>query len=343
MNAVATGERMRAIVHDRYGSPAVLRLDDIPQPTPKDDEVLVKVHATTVNRTDAAVRGGGDLITRLGYSVITTGSPFKALRRPGARILGTELAGVVEAIGAGVTRFAVGERVFGANAGRFGAHAEYVCVRESAPLARMPETMTFAEAAAIPDGAMLALGCLRKVNLQRGQRILIYGAAGAIGSAGVQLAKAFFGARVTAVCSARNIELARSLGADEVIDYTRDDFTKNGQTYHVIFDAVGKHRFRRCKRSLERGGRYIATDGWRNLWLSLWTARVGDKRVMLDIPPHYRQQDLVLLADLVEAGKYRAVIDRRYPMDQVVEATRYVETQRKTGSVVLTVSGDLMV
>lgn len=340
MRAVEIGQRMRAVVYDRYGSPEVLRIEEAPRPAPKDGEVLIRVHAATVNRTDCAVRGGEDFITRLGYSIITTGSPFKALRRPSTRILGGELAGEVEAVGAGVTEFAIGDRVFGVNPAGYGAHAEYVCVRQSAPLARMPDSMTFEEAAAVPDGAVLALGCLRKVNLQTGQRILIYGAAGAIGSAGVQLAKNYFGAEVTAVCSTKNVELARSLGADEVIDYTRDDFTKNGQTYHVIFDAVGKHRFTRCKGSLERGGRYIATDGWVNLWLALWTARFGHKRVMLDIPPHYRQRDVIFLKELIEAGKYRAVIDRRYPLDQIAEASRYVETQRKVGSVVLTVSGE---
>lgn len=340
MRAVEVGQRMRAVVHDRYGPPDVLRVEDVARPVPKADEILIQVHATTVNRTDCAVRGGSDFITRLGYSLITTGSPFKALRRTGARILGYELAGEVEAIGADVTEYVAGDRVFGVNIGRFGAHAEYVCARRDAPLAKMPANLTFAEAAAIPDGGLLALGCLRRVGLQRGQRILIYGAAGAIGSAGVQLARSHFGAHVTAVCSGRSLELARSLGADEVIDYTRDDFTKNGQTYHVIFDAVGKHRFTRCKDSLERGGRYIATDGWVNLWLALWTARVGHKRVMLDIPPHYRQQDVVFLKGLIEAGAYRAVIDRRCPLEQIAEASRYVETQRKVGSVVLMVSGE---
>lgn len=340
MQAVEIGQRMRAVVYDRYGPADVLRVEDVARPVPTDDEVLIKIHATTINRTDCAIRGGADFITRLGYSVITTGNPFKALRRPATRILGGELAGEVVAAGVGVTEFAVGDRVFGVNPASYGAHAEYVCVRRSAPIARMPDNISFAEAAAIPDGGLLALGCLRKVKLQQGQRILIYGAAGAIGSAGAQLAKHSFGAHVTAVCSTRHVELARSLGADEVIDYTRDDFTKNGETYHVIFDAVGKHHFRRCKGSLERGGRYIATDGWENMWLALWTARVGHKRVMLDIPPHYRQQDVAFLKELIEAGKYRAVIGRRYPLDHIAEASRYVETQRKTGSVVLVVGDD---
>lgn len=330
---------MRAVVHDRYGPPDVLRLDDVERPAPKDDEVLIRIHATTVNRTDCAIRGGEDLITRLGYSFITTGSPFKALRRPKQRILGTELAGEVAAVGAAVSQFAIGDRVFGVNAGRFGTHAEFLCMRESAPLARMPANMTFEEAAAVCDGAILALGCLRRVDLRQGQTILIYGASGSIGTAGVQLAKQAFGAHVTAVCGPKNVALVRSLGADEVVDYTQEDFTRNGETYDVIFDAVGKHAFRRCRGSLKRGGIYIATDGWVNLFWLAWTARIGDKRVLSDIPPHYRQQDIVFLQELVEAGKYRAVIDRCYPLDQVAEATRYVETQQKTGNVVLTVSG----
>lgn len=329
---------MRAVVYDRYGDPGVLRLDEVEQPVPRDDEVLIRIHATTVNRTDCGIRGGQNFITRFGYSVVTTGSPFKALRHPKQRILGTELAGDVAAVGRAVTKFAVSDHVFGVNAGAFGAQAEFLCMRESAPLAQMPGGMSFEDAAAVCDGAILALGCLRKVGLRAGQRILIYGASGSIGTAGVQLAKAL-DAHVTAVCSTRNVELVRSLGADEVIDYTREDFTRNGESYDVIFDAVGKHSFRRCRGSLKPGGVYISTDGWENLFWIVWTARVGDRRVMTDVPPHYRQQDIVFLAELIEAGKYRAVIDRCYPMEQVVEATRYVETERKTGNVVLMVSG----
>ena len=329
---------MRAIVYDRYGPPDVLHLEDVAQPVPKADEVLIKVHATTVNRTDCGYRGGENFITRLGYSVVTTGSPFKALQRPVLRILGTELAGEVVATGTAVSQFAVGDRVFGVNPGKFGTNAEYVCMRESAPLTPMPANMSFEQAAAICDGALLALGCLRKVDLKKGQRILVYGASGSIGSAGVQLAKAL-DTHVTAVCGGtKHVEIVRSLGADEVIDYTAEDFTKNGQTYDAIFDAAGKHSFRRCNGSIKSGGFYISTDGWENLYLIPWTARVGDKRVMSDVPPHYRQQDVVYLKQLIEDGKYRAVIDRCYPLEDAVEATKYVETQHKTGNVVLTVS-----
>jgi NADPH:quinone reductase-like Zn-dependent oxidoreductase len=328
---------MRAVVYDRYGPPDVLRLADVEQPVPREDEVLIRIRATTVNRTDCAIRGGDSIVTRLGYSYVTTGSPVKALLQPKQKILGTELAGEVVAVGAVVREFAVADRVFGVNAGRFGAHAEFICMRDRAPLAPMPTGMTFEEAAAICDGAILALGCLRRANLRPGQQILIYGASGSIGTAGVQLAR-YFGAHVTAVCNTKNVEIVRSIGADPVIDYTREDFTKNGETYDVIFDAVGKQSFTRCEGSLKRGGIYLATDGWQNMFWAVWTARIGDKKVVFDIPPHYRKQDVIFLKEIIEAGKYRAVIDRCYPLEDVVEATRYVETEQKTGNVVLTIS-----
>jgi NADPH:quinone reductase-like Zn-dependent oxidoreductase len=329
---------MRAVVYDRYGPPEVQYLTEIAPPVPKDDEVLVRVHATTVNRTDCAIRDGTDFVTRFGYSIVTTGSPVKALRGPVQRILGTELAGEVVAVGAAASGFAVGDRVFGVNAGKFGAHAELLCMRASAPLAHLPASMSYTEAASVSDGALLALGCLCKVDLQQSQRILIYGASGAIGSSGVQLAR-HMGAEVTAVCGTRNLELVRSLGAHQVLDYTRDDFTKIGETYDVIFDAVGKRGYRRSASALKPGGRYIPTDGWANLYYAAVTRLRGGKRVVFDIPPHYRKADLVFIKELIEAGAYRAVIDRTYPLEQVVEATRYVETQHKTGNVVLTITG----
>jgi NADPH:quinone reductase-like Zn-dependent oxidoreductase len=211
-------------------------------------------------------------------------------------------------------------------------------MRESAPLAHMPAGMTFEEAAAISDGAILALMCLRAANLRKGQRILIYGASGSIGTAGVQLAK-YFGADVTAVCNTKNLELVRSLGADRVIDYTQEDFTQNGQTYDVIFDAVGKHSFRRCRGSLELGGIYLPTDRLGNIIWAALTRRIGGKKVLFQIPPRYTKQDVLLLKELIEAGKYRPVIDRTYPLEDVVEAVRYVETEQKTGNVVLTING----
>jgi NADPH:quinone reductase-like Zn-dependent oxidoreductase len=320
---------MRAVVYDRYGAPDVQRLEDVEQPVPKEDEVLVKIHATTVTRSDCGLRGGKPFISRF----------FTGLRRPKQRILGTELAGEVEAVGAAVSEFGVGDHVFGTtSAFRFGAHAEFICMRESAPLAHKPAGMSFEEAAAVADGAILALMGLRPAGLRKGQRILVYGASGSIGTAGVQLAK-YFEADVTAVCNTKNLELVRSLGADRVIDYTQEDFTKNGETYDVIFDAVGKHSFSRCRGSLKRGGVYVATDGLHNLVLALWTARIGDKKVLFPIPPRYTKKDVIFLKELIEAGRYRAVIDRCYPLEDVVEATRYVETKQKTGNVVLTING----
>ncbi len=319
---------MRAVVYDRYGPPEVQRLEDVERPVPRDDEVLVKVHATTVTRTDCGIRAGKPIFVRLIFG----------LRRPRQRILGTELAGEIEAVGASVSRFAVGDHVFGSTAAfKSGSHAEFVCISEHGPLALMPAAMTFEEAAAVTDGAVLALMCLQSVPTQSGQTVLVYGASGAIGTAGVQLAK-HLGADVTAACGTKNLELVRSLGADRVIDYTHEDFTKSGRTYDVIFDAVGKQSFSRCKGSLKRSGAYVATDGLGNIFLALWTSRIGDKKVLFPIPPHYTQETVLLIKELIEAGKFHAVIDRCYPLEDVVEATRYVETEQKTGNVVLTVS-----
>jgi len=318
---------MRAVVHDRYGGPDVLRVEEVERPIPKEDEVLVKIHATTVNRTDCGTRAAEPFISRF----------FTGLRRPKRRILGSELAGEVEAVGAAVSQFEVGDRVFGMRAG---AHAEFVCVREDRSLAHKPAGMSFEEAAAVCDGAIIALACLRKADLRKGRSILIYGASGSIGTAAVQLAK-YFDADVTAVCNTKNVELVRSLGANRVIDYTQEDFTQSDETYDVIFDAVGKHSFRRCRGSLKPGGIYIETDLgflWHVPVLALLTRRLGDKRVTLPIPK-YTKEDVLFLKELIEAGRYRAVVDRSYPLEQVVEATRYVERGQKTGNVVLTVNG----
>jgi NADPH:quinone reductase-like Zn-dependent oxidoreductase len=319
---------MRAVVHDRYGPPEVLRLEEVERPVPKDDEVLVKIHATTVNRTDCGLRSAKPFVTRY----------FTGLRRPKRTILGMELAGEVEAVGSAVTEFEVGDHVFGVKG--FGAHAEFVCMRESAALAHKPAGMTFEEAAAVCDGAAIALSCLRNADLRKGRSILVYGASGSVGTAAVQLAK-YFGADVTAVCNTRNVELLRSLGADAVVDYLQEDFTKNGETYDVIFDAVGKHSFRRCRGSLKPGGIFIETDlgfMWHVPLLALSTRWIGNKRVTMGIAK-YKKEDILFLKELIEAGRYRAVIDRRYPLEDVVEATRYVETGEKTGNVVLTVNG----
>jgi NADPH:quinone reductase-like Zn-dependent oxidoreductase len=317
---------MRAVVHDRYGPPEVLRLEEVERPVPKDDEVLVKVHATTVTRTDCGFRAADPFFVRV----------FTGLRRPKRKIPGLELAGVVEEIGAAVTEFEVGDEVFGVKGG---ANAEYVSVREGGVLAHKPTGMTYEEAAGVCDGALLARTCLRPADLRKGRSILVYGASGSIGTAAVQLAK-HFEADVTAVCNTKNVELVRSLGADEVVDYLQEDFTKNGKTYDVIFDAVGKHSFRRCRHSLNPGGIFITTDlgfMWHVPILALLTRWIGDKRGTLGIGK-YKREDVLLLKGLIEAGKYRAVIDRTYPLEDVVEATTYVETGQKTGNVVLTVS-----
>ena len=318
---------MRAVVWDRYGPPEVLRIEDVPQPVPRADEVLIRVHAATVNRTDAELRAGQPLAAR-----IVSGFPRP---RRAWRILGTEVAGVVAAKGAGVSEFAIGDEVFGVNAYRFGTHAEFVCVREGSALAHKPSGASFDEAAAVCDGAMLALGCLRPADLKKGRSILIYGASGSIGTAAVQLAR-YFGAEVTAVCRTANSGLVRSLGADHVIDFTEEDFTKNGQAYDVVFDAVGKVSFPHCKGSLKPGGKYLATDHLSNLARAQWT-RFSDRQVVFPVPPRYTKQDVLFLKQLMEAGDYRAVVDRRYPLDQVLEATRYVATGQKIGNVVLTV------
>jgi NADPH:quinone reductase-like Zn-dependent oxidoreductase len=326
---------MKAVVYDTYGPPDVLRIEDVPRPVPKVDEVLVKVHATTVNRSDVHTREAN---RSYGRAASVVSRMVSGIRGPRQRILGSEFAGEVTAVGAAVREFAAGDRVFGNTKLRFGAHAEFVCIRESARIAHKPAGMSFEEAAPITDGALNALMCLKEADLRQGRRILIYGASGAIGTAGVQLAR-YFEADVTAVCNTKNLELLKSLGAAKVIDYTKDDFTKNGLTYHVIFDAVGKLSFTRCLDSLEPGGIYLPTDGFENLWRALMPSRTGAKRVVFQIPPRQSKQDVQFLKKLVEAGKYRPVIDRRYPLEDVVEATRYVETQQKTGNVVLSLDG----
>ena len=319
---------MRAVVHDTYGPPEVLRLEDVERPVPGDDEVLVKIHATTVNRTDCGLRAADPFITRF----------FTGLRRPKRRILGMEFAGEVEAVGAAVSEFEAGDHVFGVKS--FGAHGEFVCIRESGPLAHKPAGMSFEESAAACDGATIALCCLRRAGPLDGRRLLIYGASGSVGTAGVQLAK-HFGAHVTAVCDTRHVELVQSLGADEVVDYTREDFAKRGKTYDVIFDAVGKHSFRRSRRALKPGGTYVETDlgfMWHVPPLALATRLIGTKRVTLGVA-RYSKADVRFLKELIEAGGYRPVIDRAYPLEDVVEATKYVETGQKTGNVVLIVEG----
>jgi NADPH:quinone reductase-like Zn-dependent oxidoreductase len=319
---------MRAVVHDRYGPPEVLRVGDVERPVPKEGEVLVRVHASTVTRGDAmGVRSVEYRFSRL----------FTGIRRPRRTIAGSEFAGRVEEVGAAVSEFRAGDEVFGIVGG---ANAEYVTVRQSGVIAQKPTGLTFDEAAAVPDGSLLALTCLRPAYPLRGKSVLVYGAAGSIGTAAVQLLAHHFEAEVTAVCDTKDVDLVRSLGARDVLDRFRDDFTKNGTTYDVIFDAVGKHSFRRCRRSLTPRGIYITVDlgfMYHVPLVALVTRFAGSRRAKLGIG-RYRRDDLLLIKELVDTGKYRPVIDRRYALDEAVEATRYVETGQKTGNVVLRVS-----
>src|SRR5215218_3424802 len=319
---------MRAVVHDRYGPPDVLRVGDVERPATKDDEVLVEVHASTVTRGDAmGVRSADYRFTRV----------FTGIRRPRRTSMGTEFAGRVAEVGAAVTGFRAGDEVFGIARG---ANAEYVIVQETGVIAAKPAGLTYEEAAAVPDGSLLALTCLKPAYPLRGKSVLVYGAAGSIGTAAVQLLAHHFEAEVTAVCDTKDVKLVRSLGARDVLDRFREDFTKNGKAYDVIFDAVGKHSFRRCRRSLKPGGIYISMDlgfMYHVPLLALITRFWGSRRATLGVG-RYRKEDLLLVKELVDTGRYRPVIDRRYALDEVVEATRYVESGQKTGNVVLRVS-----
>jgi NADPH:quinone reductase-like Zn-dependent oxidoreductase len=316
---------VKAVVQDRYGPPEVLRIEEVERPVPRDDEILIRVRAATVSQTDTHVRAAHPFFWRL----------IGGFRRPRWRTLGVDLAGEVEAAGSAVTEFKIGDAVFGSPSSFFGSHAEYVCSRTGRALARKPAGMSFEEAAAVYDGGTQALSALRHAEAQPGRRILVYGASGSLGTAAVQLAK-HFGANVTGVCSTNHVELVRSLGADEVIDRLQEDFTKNGQTYDAIIDAVGKQTFGRSRRSLKPGGVFVATDGLENLLVWAAMRLVGRKRLRF-ASGRRSHEDVQLLKDLIEAGAYRAVVDRVYPMDQVVEAHRYVEAWHKAGNVVLTI------
>jgi NADPH:quinone reductase-like Zn-dependent oxidoreductase len=324
---------VKAVVYERYGPPEVLRVVDAPRPEPKGDELLIKVRAVAVTRADVATREAN---RRSGPAVMVLSRLVSGVRRPRQPILGSEFAGVVEAVGPVATEFAPGDAVFGSTGFGFGAYAEYLCASETARIAAIPAGTGFAAAAAITDGGLNALWCLRLAEPKPGQTILVYGASGAIGTAGVQLAR-HFGYDVTAVTSTQNLELVRSLGASRVIDYTREDFTKDGKTYDAIFDAVGKLAFTRCRTSLSPRGRYLATDGLGNILRARWTAWFGAKKVMFSLPPRYTRQDVIFLKELVESGSFRPVVDRTYALDQVIDASRYVETERKVGNVILTV------
>jgi NADPH:quinone reductase-like Zn-dependent oxidoreductase len=313
---------VRAVVHDRFGPPEVLRIEDVPAPVPADDELLVRVRATTVCQTDCHVRRAKPFVWRFMIGFF----------RPKWTTLGKEFAGVVEAVGSAVTEFAVGDRVFGMKS--YGANAELVTVREARLVAQLPQALSFEEGAALMDGAFQGLVALRRGRVGKGTRLLVYGASGSCGTACVQLGRQL-GAHVTAVCGTKDVELVRSLGADVVVDYEREDFRKRGERYDVIVDAVGKIVGLRYRDSLVPGGMFVLTDGLWNL-LGVILTRWSDRRIVSSWP-RYEKEDVHLLERLLETGEYRAVIDRTYPLEQVVEATRYVETWQKTGNVVLTV------
>ena len=322
---------MKAIVCEEYGSPDVLQLKEVDKPIPKKNQVLIRIHATTVTPTDVMLRSGRVPLTswipaRMMYGLI----------RPRGLIPGYELAGVIESVGKDVSLFKKGDQVFGGTWWRMSCSAEYICLSEEAALAIKPASVTYEEAAAITDGASTALYFLKKGNIRSGQKVLIYGASGAVGTAAVQLAK-YFGAEVTGVCSTRNLEMVRSLGADKVIDYTKEDYSNSGQTYDIIFDTVGKSSFSDCIGSLKEKGIYILTvkkltSRIRGKWISI----TSGKKVKFGISKD-NTEDLNFLKGLVEAGKIRPVIDRRYPLEQLADAHRYVEKGHKRGNVVITI------
>ena len=319
---------MNAIVYTKFGPPEVLQLKEVEKPAPKDDEVLIKIFATTVAAEDPGMRGSPGL---------------NGFGKPKKPILGFYLAGEVETAGKEVKRFKKGDQVYG-NTGLslLSAYAEYICMPEGGALAKMPAKLTYEEAAAVPNGALTALPFLRdQGNIQRGQKVLIIGASGAVGTSAVQLAR-YFGAEVTGICSTKNIELVKTLGADQVVDYTKDDFTRSGLTYDIIFDAVGKSSFSRCKGLLSENGVYLTTvPSLAIIFQALWTSLVGSKKVKFAAtglrPASEKTKDLVFINELIEIGKIKAVIDRCYPLGQIAEAHRYVETGHKKGNVVITV------
>ena len=317
---------MKAAVYTRYGPPEVVRLTDVPTPVPKDQELLVKVYCSTVNRTDSGFRSAEYVVSRF----------WSGLFRPKYPILGCEFSGVIEGIGKGVRTFKVGDRIFGFNDQTFGGHGEYLIIAETAAIATMTPSMSFEEAAALTEGAHYALCNIRAAKVAAGQNVLVYGATGAIGSAAVQLLKSR-GAHITAVCNTRNVELVKSLGADKVIDYQTQDFTQIKDRFSFIFDAVGKSSFRQCKPLLTPRGIYISTElgkNGENIFWALLTPLGRGKRLLFPLPA-ISKDDVIYLRDLFEKGEYRPVIDRLYSLEEIVEAYKYVETGQKTGNVIL--------
>jgi NADPH:quinone reductase-like Zn-dependent oxidoreductase len=311
-----------------YGTPEVLQLKEVEKPTPKNNEVRIRIHAAAVTPSDCAFRKADPFMIRFIYG----------LRRPKYTTLGVELAGEIDSVGKDVKLFKKGDQVFGISPNSFGTYAEYMCLPEDKPVFIKPANATYDEAVAICDGALTSLIFLRDTaKIQHGQKLLINGASGAVGAYAVQLAKTF-GAEVTGVCSTKNVELVKSLGADKVIDYTREDFTKGGQTYDVIFDAIGKRSFSQCKGSLKQRGIYLSTIPALGTMLQMfWTSKFGSKKAIFTASGlKQNKENLAFLKGLFEAGKIKSVIDRRYPMEQIAEAHRYVETGRKMGNVVIT-------
>ncbi|MFC2071818.1 NAD(P)-dependent alcohol dehydrogenase [Chloroflexota bacterium] len=326
---------MKAIVYTKYGPPDVLQLKEVVKPTPKDDEVLIKICATTVNRTDCATIRAKPFFARL----------FTGMFKPKKQIPGTEFAGKIKEIGKNVKSLKVGDKVFGFDDQGSGSHAQYMTISEDKALTTIPKNITYEQAAASTEGAHYAYNFIKKVNIRSGQKILVNGATGAIGSAAVQLLK-YFDVNVTAVCNTENIELVKSLGANKVIDYTKEDFTKDKEKYNFVFDAVGKSSFAKCKPLLQSGGIYISSDlGYmaQNIFLPLITPiikpMIGNKKTVFPIPTDIRGS-ILLIKKLMEQGKFKAVIDRKYSLEQIVEAYRYVEAGHKTGNVVITVEHD---
>ncbi len=320
---------MKAIVCTEYGSPDVMQLKEIEKPTPKENEVLIKIYATTVTSADLRIRKADPFPVRFFYGFT---------RPKNNTILGSELAGEIEAVGKNVKQFKAGDSVFASAGTSLGANAEYICLPEEGAVAIKPTNMTYEEAAAIPFGATSSLFFLRdKGKIQSGQEILIYGASGALGMAAVQLAK-FFGAQVTGVCSTAKLELVKSLGSDNVIDYTKEDFTQNGKTYDIIFDTSGKSPFSGCLSSLKNNGLYLRAVhiNLSPILRGLWTSITSSKKVISGTAIE-RKEDLIFLKELIEAGKMKSVIDRHYPLEQTAEAHRYVEQGHKKGNVIITV------
>lgn len=334
---------MKAIVYTEYGPPDVLKLAEVAQPVPADNEILVKVHAAPVNFGDLMARNFGNISAREFNMPALLYFPARLAfgwRKPKQPILGSEFAGEVAAVGRTVTRFRPGDAVFGYPGQKMGAYAEYLCIAEDGMVASKPANLSAAAAAAVPYGGLTALTLLRRVNIQPGQRVLINGASGGIGAAAVQLAK-HYGAEVTGVCGAPRLEYVKALGADQVIDYTRADFTQNGETYDLIFDILGRSSFARCKGSLNPNGVYLlASFKMKAVLQMVRTQWGGDKKVICAFS-NEKPADLVFLKDLIEAGQYTSLVDRTFPLAAAAEAHRYVEAGRKQGSVVLAISGSV--